>query len=62
MNPTKERCAPETNANYWNLINWDEMKRLVKSLQLRIAKAIRECKYNKVKTLRWLLTPLNLKI
>lgn len=56
MNPTKERCAPETNANNWNLIDWDKMKRLVKSLQLRIAKAIRECKYNKVKTLQWLLT------
>ncbi len=62
MNLTKERCAPETKADNWNLIDWDKIKRLVKSLQLRIAKAIRECKYNKVKTLRWLLTPLNLKI
>ncbi len=32
--------APETFAVYWTLINWDKVKANVKSLQLRIAKAI----------------------
>jgi RNA-directed DNA polymerase len=40
----------------WNFINWDTIKRRVKSLQLRIAKAIKASAYGRVKALQWLLT------
>ncbi len=33
-------CAPETLSVMWNFINWDTIKRRVKSLQQRITKAI----------------------
>lgn len=40
----------------WDSINWDNHRMIVKKLQLRIAKATREKKFRKVKTLQWLLT------
>jgi len=55
MNQSKERCALKT-AKDWRSINWNNIKERVKSLQLRIAKALREGKKNKVKALQWLLT------
>jgi len=55
MNQSKERCALKT-AKDWNSINWNKMKECVKSLQLRIAKATREGRKNKVKALQWMLT------
>ena len=40
----------------WETINWGQVREEVKRLQLRIAKAVREKRYNKVKALQWLLT------
>jgi RNA-directed DNA polymerase len=40
----------------WGAINWRTITAEVRRLQLRIAKAFREGKYNKVKALQWLLT------
>jgi RNA-directed DNA polymerase len=40
----------------WYHIDWDIVEFHVKQLQMRIAKAIREGKYRKAKSLQWLLT------
>jgi len=56
MNPTQEGCALETMVTAWNFVKWDKVRQFVKSLQLRIAKATREGRYNKVKALQWMLT------
>ena len=40
----------------WNSIDWNKVKKSVKSLQLRIAKATREGKPGKARALQWLLT------
>ena len=40
----------------WSAINWVTVEAQVKQLQLRIAKATREKKHRKVKSLQWLLT------
>src|ERR1700735_5578448 len=40
----------------WDSIKWDSIKAEVYRLQMRIAKAIREGRHGKVKTLQWLLT------
>jgi len=40
----------------WNSIDWDSIEAEVRRLQIRIAKATRERKYGKVKSLQWLLT------
>jgi len=55
MNPSK-RCALKTIATAWNFIPWDKVKRIVRSLQRRIAKAISEGFRNKARALQWLLT------
>ena len=55
MNRPK-RCALETFATTWNFIPWDKVKKIVRSLQRRIAKAISENNLNKAKALQWLLT------
>lgn len=49
-------CALETTLANWNSINWKQVSQKVKSLQLRIAKAIREGKHNKAKALQWILS------
>ncbi len=41
---------------YWNSIDWKEVQSNVKRLQMRIAKAVRERKWNKVRCLQRLLT------
>ena len=41
---------------YWDSINWDRVKSEVKKLQMRIAKAVKKGKWNKVKVLQRLLT------
>jgi len=56
MKSDQKDCAPETRLKHWKSINWKQVKQTVKSLQLRIAKATREGKHNKVKALQWLLT------
>lgn len=40
----------------WKLIDWDTVKYHVRRLQLRIAKAIKQERFNKAKALQWLLT------
>jgi RNA-directed DNA polymerase len=42
--------------NYWKAIDWQKVKAQVKRLQMRIAKAVREGRKNKVKALQWLLS------
>ena len=40
----------------WKAIKWKTVRRKVKELQMRIAKAVREKKYRLAKSLQWLLT------
>ena len=40
----------------WHTIHWSHANKRVKRLQMRIAKAVREKCYGKVKALQWLLT------
>ncbi len=40
----------------WAQINWAEVQRQVRRLQVRIVKAIKEGRHNKAKALQWLLT------
>lgn len=47
--------APSATAE-WNSIDWKAAKAEVFRLQMRIAKAVREGRHNKVKSLQWLLT------
>ncbi len=56
MKSDQKDCAPESNLTHWKSINWKKVKQSVKSLQLRIAKAIKEGKHNKAKALQWVLT------
>jgi RNA-directed DNA polymerase len=48
--------APSTNGNNWKAINWQKVRREVRRLQIRIAKAVREGRHGRVKALQWLLT------
>ena len=48
--------ASLTKNSDWKSINWKSAEKLVFRLQMRIAKAMREKKYNKVKALQRLLT------
>ena len=40
----------------WHAINWHAMRRIVRRLQARIVKAVRDGRWGKVKALSWLLT------
>jgi RNA-directed DNA polymerase len=55
MTVTATGALPD-HALSWRLINWDVVYREVKRLQMRIAKAVKEQRWNKVKALQWLLT------
>lgn len=48
--------APTGNCTVWDSINWKTVGTFVKRLQMRIAKAVKEKRYGKVKALQWLLT------
>ena len=50
------RCAPETLSVMWSFLNWDTIRHKVKSLQQRIAKAIKAGLHGKAKALQWILT------
>jgi len=52
----KSANAAPRSTGTWDSIHWDHHRKIVKRLQLRIAKATREKKYRKVKSLQWLLT------
>jgi RNA-directed DNA polymerase len=55
---TKERSfgASSNKVSEWQAIDWPAVRRNVRRLQLRIAKAIRAGRYGKAKALSWLLT------
>ena len=48
--------APVGLAGKWNSIDWKYAQRQVRRLQMRIAKAVKEKRWNKVRTLQYLLT------
>jgi RNA-directed DNA polymerase len=48
--------APTGKYTAWRSINWKAVNIFVKRLQMRIAKAVKEKRYGKVKALQWLLT------
>ena len=48
--------ALRDDAKKWNSIDWKEAQREVRRLQVRIAKAVKENRWNKVKSLQYLLT------
>lgn len=53
--------APSTeldliDVSKWNNIPWNKITRTVRQLQIRIAKAYRDGKYGKAKSLQWILT------
>src|SRR5512140_3972684 len=48
--------ASSNRESDWKAIDWPEVRRAVRRLQLRIAKAIRAGKYGRAKALSWLLT------
>lgn len=45
-----------TSNTTWRSIDWDKARREVRRLQMRIAKAVKQRKYGKVKALQWILT------
>lgn len=48
--------APADGAIKWHTINWNAARSHVRRLQVRIAKAVKEGKHCKVRSLQWLLT------
>ena len=48
--------APSTRKAEWNRLDWRAIRQQVYRLQVRIAKAVREKRYGKVKALQWILT------
>ncbi|WP_347252509.1 group II intron reverse transcriptase/maturase [Legionella sp.] len=48
--------APSAKDNDWNTINWRKVESEVRRLQVRIAKAVEEKRFGKVKALQWILT------
>lgn len=48
--------APSNDGKAWESIDWKRVKLEVNRLQMRIAKAVREKRYGKVRALQWLLT------
>jgi len=48
--------ALRDDADKWNSIDWKEAQRQVRRLQVRIAKAVKDKRWNKVKALEFLLT------
>jgi RNA-directed DNA polymerase len=55
MTVLKNMGAVSTPMN-WDFMNWDNVHSEVMKLQVRIAKATKEGRWNKVKCLQWLLT------
>lgn len=49
-------CAPSNAPKNWDSIDWKKTAAYVKKLQMRIAKAQKEGRHNKVKALQWTLT------
>ena len=49
-------CALMDDAGMWKTIDWKQARHTVRRLQVRIAKAVKENRWNKVKALQYLLT------
>ena len=57
MNEIKISCAPADQVtDNWESIDWNICQAKVRKLQARIVKAQKEGKYDKVKSLQWILT------
>ena len=56
MRTARQIHASSHQTPYWDSIKWDMVRRRVKKLQMRIAKAVREGRYRLAKSLQWLLT------
>lgn len=56
MTATVKRSGATSASVKWQSINWLAIEQQVLRLQMRIAKAMREGRYGKVKSLQWLLT------
>ena len=56
MTETKESDAPSPGFKNWRSIPWKSVTEVVKRLQMRIAKAVREKNHRRAKALQWLLT------
>jgi RNA-directed DNA polymerase len=56
MTVKKLTGATSTIYKNWNAIQWQKVEVLVKRLQMRIAKAIQEKRFGKVKALQWVLS------
>jgi RNA-directed DNA polymerase len=54
MKAATRACAPSGVA--WDSINWADVHRQVRGLQMRIVKAVQAGRHNKAKALQWLLT------
>ena len=52
----KKLCAASNTTNGWEKINFQTAERYVKKLQMRIAKAVKEQRWSKVRSLQWILT------
>jgi RNA-directed DNA polymerase len=48
--------APSAQNDTWDSLDWNTINRRVKRLQVRIAQAVAQKRYGKVKALQWLLT------
>ena len=53
---TASAGAPRGDAAKWARVDWNQARREVRRLQMRIAKAVKEGRWNKVRTLQHLLT------
>ena len=51
-----KEISASSDGTQWQSIDWKSAEAHVLKLQMRIAKATREKKYGKVKSLQWLLT------
>ncbi|KOS05280.1 hypothetical protein AM493_03940 [Flavobacterium akiainvivens] len=51
-----EACASSDQVSNWNSLDWNRCETEVRKLQVRIVKAQKECRHNKVKALQWMLT------
>jgi len=55
MTVTKFDTSASSASSDWESINWQTIEKQVLRLQMRIAKAFRAGRHNKVKSLQWIL-------
>jgi len=52
---TASAGAPVRDAQQWEQVNWVHARREVRKLQMRIAKAVQQKRWNRVRSLQWLV-------